>query len=65
MKRVFRYRDRDDLVEVEVIPTARGGRFMWKARDAERVRALCPFPGFVTEQGAWDDAVSLLNCVGE
>ena len=65
MKRVFRYRDRDDLVEIEVIPTARSGRFMWKATDAERVRALCPFPGFETEQEAWDDAVSLLNVVGE
>ena len=65
MKRVFRYRDRDDLVEIEVIPAGRSGRFIWKAKDGQRVRALCPFPGFEAEQEAWDDAVSLLNVVGE
>ena len=64
MKRFFKYRDRDDLVQVEVLCAA-NGRYFWKAVDDERPRALCPFPGFRTEQEAWDDAVSLLNVVGE
>ena len=89
MLKIFKYRDRDDLVQVEVIPAGRNGRFVWKATTPldyvagsppfdsgseglqmtppprKRVRALCPFPGFATRQEAWDDAISLLNVVGE
>ena len=31
MFKIFKYRDRDDLVQVEVIPAGRNGRFVWKA----------------------------------
>ena len=43
----------------------RTGRYYWKAWDAERPRALMPFPGLPTEQEAWADVISLLNVVGE
>ena len=77
IRKLLKYRDRDDLVDVSVV-AARHGRFIWVARsvapdpaiaDAEPEemppRAICPFPGFATEDEAMADAVSLLNVVGE
>ena len=76
-RKLLKYRDRDDLVDVTVMP-ARHGRYVWVARaapadegtlEAESVdrpaRAICPFPGFATEAEALADAISLLNVVGE
>ena len=66
MLKLFKYRDRDDLVEVETVE-ARHGRFIWIARTPGDgvTRAICPFPGFTGADEAERDAISLLNCVGE
>ena len=77
LRKLMRYRDRDDLVDVTVVGS-RHGRYIWVARaapadegslEAESVnrpaRAICPFPGFATEDEALADAISLLNVVGE
>ena len=77
IRRLLRYRDRDDMVDIAVVP-ARHGRWIWVARDAppdegtveaepvdRPARAVCPFPGHPTEEAAFADAVSLLNVVGE
>ena len=66
MKRLFRYRDRDDQVEVETVAVPHD-RHIWVARvpGSDVCRAICPFPGFATADEAEADAVSLLNAVGE
>ena len=65
MKRFFKYRDRDDEVQVDTPCNPRTGRYIWVATSESGARALCPFPGFLTEAEAMADAVSLLNVVGE
>ena len=72
LRRILKYRDRDDAVDIEVVQ-AKNGRHIWVARtptgdaldQAGPCRAVCPFPGFSTEGEAMADAVSLLNVVGE
>ena len=72
LRRLLKYRDRDDAVIVQVSP-ARNGRYIWVAwtptgdlmDQSGPCRAVCPVPGFATEEEAMADAVSLLNVVGE
>ena len=72
LRRILKYRDRDDAVAVQVSPT-RNGRYIWVAWTPTGglldrggpCRAVCPFPGFATEAEAMADAVSLLNVLGE
>ena len=73
IRRIFQYRDRDDLVAVVAIYSAANGHWQWEARDpapdgAElrggKFRCSSAFE-FDTDVEAVADAVSLLNVVGE
>ena len=67
LRRLLKYRDRDDLVEIRFTHEGSPPRWRWSAWDAKtgKHRVTGPIKGYATHEEAMADAVSLLNVVGE
>ena len=62
--KLFRYKDRDDLVEVHTKFSR--GKWRWMAYEpGGKFRCVGPIKGFDTNDEALADAISLLNVAGE